>query len=136
MIEYTDQLLAQLKKLEDKPANVTDWFNFYSFDVMGDLAWGKSFGMLRDGVKHYFMNSLHASMINVGVLSHLMWFFPLFKALPILNYEYNMFWKWVTAQVEERKEVCQCQVPLFRQSKRLIVGLDDSGPSGHFLVAH
>jgi cytochrome P450 len=103
---YTDQLLDHFKQTEGKPVNVTDWFNFYSFDVMGDLAWGKSFGMLQAGVKHYFMNALHASMTNVGLFSHLVWLVPLFKATPILNRDDLVFWDWVNTQVKERKKVC------------------------------
>jgi cytochrome P450 len=55
VVNYTDQLLAQIQATSGRPINVTDWFNFYSFDVMGDLAFGKSFNMLKDGVKHYFV---------------------------------------------------------------------------------
>ena len=60
MAEYTNQLLARIEATKGSPINMSDWFNFYSFDVMGDLAFGKSFNMLRDGVKHYFMTCLHA----------------------------------------------------------------------------
>ncbi|KAK6222379.1 hypothetical protein LQW54_001079 [Pestalotiopsis sp. IQ-011] len=102
---YTDQLMQQLSKRENSPVNVTDWFNFYSFDVMGDMAWGKSFNMLRDGIKHYFMTSLHADMTSVGLFSHLVWLFPIFKATPILNKESKKFWGWVNSQVDERKKM-------------------------------
>ncbi|PYH91424.1 cytochrome p450 monooxygenase [Aspergillus ellipticus CBS 707.79] len=101
---YTDQLLAHLEETKGKPINMSDWFSFYSFDVMGDLAFGKSFDMLQTGVKHYFMNSLHADMTNVGVLGHLPWIFPIFKVTPGLNYEHKRFWEWVDKQVEERKK--------------------------------
>ncbi|KAI4596579.1 hypothetical protein KJ359_005335 [Pestalotiopsis sp. 9143b] len=104
---YTDQLMQQLSKRENSPVNVTDWFNFYSFDVMGDMAWGKSFNMLRDGIKHYFMTSLHADMTSVGLFSHLVWLFPIFKATPILNKESKKFWIWVNNQVDERKKLSQ-----------------------------
>ncbi|KAF8851331.1 averantin oxidoreductase [Acephala macrosclerotiorum] len=100
---YTTQLLSHLSTTANKPVNVTDWFNFYSFDVMGDLAWGKSFNMLRDGTKHYFMKSLHADMTNIGLFSHLVWLFPLFKATPGLNYEHIRFQNWTKAQVAERR---------------------------------
>ena len=106
---YADQLLEEFKNKEGKPINVSEWFNFYSFDVMGDLAWGKSFGMLRDGIKHYFMVTLHGDMKNVGLFSHLVWLFPIFKAIPILNSEHKMFWKWINTQVAERKQVCEPQ---------------------------
>jgi len=102
---YTNQLLAHILEHAGKPMNVTDWFNFYSFDVMGDLAFGKSFGMLEGGVKHYFMSSLHADMTNIGLFSHMLWLFPLFKATPVLNYEHKRFWKFVNAQVEERRKM-------------------------------
>ena len=35
-----------------KPMNIAKWFNFYSFDVMGDLAFGKSYKMLKSGEEH------------------------------------------------------------------------------------
>ena len=73
---------------------------------MGDLAWGKSFNMLKDGVKHYFMKSLHSDMANIGLFSHSLWLFPIFKVTPVLNYEHKRFWKWVNAQVAERRAVC------------------------------
>lgn len=103
--KYTTQLLARIEERKGKPMNVTEWFNFYSFDVMGDLAFGKSFGMLEQGVKHYFMISLHEFMKNIGLFSHMLWLLPIFKATPILNSESNKFWQWVNAQVDERKKV-------------------------------
>lgn len=98
-------MFKQIAKMEGQPIKVTDWFNFYSFDVMGDLAFGKSFHMLRDGIKHYFMTALHGFMIGVGLFSHLLWLFPIFKKTPVLNAEDKKFWYWVLDQVEERKRV-------------------------------
>ncbi|TPX18354.1 uncharacterized protein E0L32_011729 [Thyridium curvatum] len=103
VINHAEDLFKQIAKMEGQPINVTDWFNFYSFDVMGDLAFGKSFHMLRDGIKHYFMTALHGFMIGVGLFSHLLWLFPIFKKTPVLNAEDKKFWYWVLDQVEERK---------------------------------
>ncbi|TEA14072.1 Cytochrome P450 monooxygenase FCK2 [Colletotrichum sidae] len=99
---YTDQLLSQIESHKNKPFNIADWFNFYSFDVMGDLAFGKTFGMLKQGIKHYFMASLHRDMQAIGSFSHMLWLFPIFKNTPILNADNKRFWKFVTAQVDER----------------------------------
>jgi len=52
---YADQFFAQIHVTVNTPIDVTDWFNFYGFDVVGDLAFGKSFNILKDGVRHYFM---------------------------------------------------------------------------------
>lgn len=51
MANHTNQLLAQIESTTGALINVADRFNFYSFDLMGDLAFGKSFNMLQDGVK-------------------------------------------------------------------------------------
>ncbi|KAM5344051.1 hypothetical protein ACJ41O_012588 [Fusarium nematophilum] len=102
---YTSQLLAQLSSLDGTPVNAADWFNFYSFDVMGDLAFGKSFNMLRDGVKHYFMKALHDSMTLNGYLSHVSWIYPFVKLIPAVNAENLRFWTWCEKQVEERSKI-------------------------------
>ncbi|KAJ0280391.1 hypothetical protein COL940_006213 [Colletotrichum noveboracense] len=99
---YTNQLLDQIEAHRGKPFNIADWFNFYSFDVMGDLAFGKTFGMLKEGIKHYFMTSLHTDMQAIGSFSHMLWLFPIFKNTPILNANNKRFWKFVTSQVDER----------------------------------
>ncbi|EFX00659.1 cytochrome p450 monooxygenase [Grosmannia clavigera kw1407] len=101
---YTDQLLEQIDAHVGQTFNLADWFNFYSFDVMGDLSFGKSFNMLQHGVRHYFMKSLHSDMDNLGLFSHLLWLFPIFKATPILNTEHHRFWAFVRTQVHERME--------------------------------
>lgn len=36
-----------------KPINATNILNLYSFDTMGDLAFGKDFGMLESGEVHW-----------------------------------------------------------------------------------
>ncbi|KAH6967869.1 cytochrome P450 [Ilyonectria sp. MPI-CAGE-AT-0026] len=102
--KYTDELLARLAESQGTVINAADWFNFYSFDVMGDLAFGKSFNMLQDGVKHYFMTALHASMTLNGYLSHIAWIYPFVKLIPIINSENSKFWAWCGNQVEERSK--------------------------------
>ncbi|RMD44762.1 hypothetical protein DV735_g306, partial [Chaetothyriales sp. CBS 134920] len=101
--EYTQQLLALLKKRDDGPVDAAQIFNFYSFDVMGDMAFGKGFNMLKDGVVHYYMESVHANMLAVGAFSHLVWIFPLFKSIPGLNNDHVKFQAWLAEQVAERR---------------------------------
>uniref|UniRef100_A0A0C4DIE3 Cytochrome P450 n=1 Tax=Fusarium oxysporum (strain Fo5176) TaxID=660025 RepID=A0A0C4DIE3_FUSOF len=80
--KYTTQLLDRLNEMQGTTINASNWLNFYSFDVMGDLAFGKSFNMLRDGVNHYFLSSLHDSMKMVGALAHISWIIPILKLIP------------------------------------------------------
>jgi tryprostatin B 6-hydroxylase len=43
--------MTQLHKHANEPMNVSRWMNFFAFDMMGDMAFGKSFDMLKTGEK-------------------------------------------------------------------------------------
>jgi len=102
VLKYSDQLIAKLKQSQGKPIDAGLWFNFFSFDVMGDLSFGKSFNMLVDGVKHHFLTDLHTNMYFSTLFGKLTWLFPILKATPVLNGEIQKFMGWVGTQVEER----------------------------------
>lgn len=102
--------------------NITDWFNFFAFDVMGDLAFGKSFNMLRDGIKHDFVSNLHTDMKILGSCSSIPGLWPLMMSIPLLNAQHLKFWAWVCSLLEERKRV-SC-LPIAMQILNLINALD------------
>lgn len=81
------------------------WFNFYSFDVMGDLAFGKPFDMIKDGIVHDYMAVVHTNMLAIGAFTHLIWMFPIIKAIPGLNRDNEKFQKWLYEHVRQRREV-------------------------------
>ncbi|KAE8356480.1 cytochrome P450 [Aspergillus coremiiformis] len=52
---YVDQFIDQLRD-EAKtgaPTNMVQWYNFTTFDIIGDLAFGESFGGLRNKAYHF-----------------------------------------------------------------------------------
>lgn len=49
------------------------WFNYYSFNVLGDLAFGKSFDMLSSGRAHFAMELLQSGMLPLGLLTPISW---------------------------------------------------------------
>ncbi|KAK0389778.1 hypothetical protein NLU13_3351 [Sarocladium strictum] len=100
--QYTGQLLSVIKEKAGKSVDVSTLFNFYSFDVMGDLAFDSGFNMLKDGIVHYYMESVHANMLAVSAFSHLVWIFPLLKAIPIVNNEHHKFQSWLKSSVDTR----------------------------------
>lgn len=59
---YGDKLLERLKEMQNKPINVTKWFNYFTFDTMGDLAFGESFAMLEEGKEHWAIKLLNEGM--------------------------------------------------------------------------
>ncbi|PLB48736.1 cytochrome P450 monooxygenase [Aspergillus steynii IBT 23096] len=99
---YTDQLLAAIDKRLGTTMDMTTWFNYLSFDVMGDMAFGKSFDMLNSGKDAYLLKQVHEDMKMLGLFSHLTWLLPFFKRIPGINADYVKQWKWITSHVERR----------------------------------
>ncbi|KAL4917456.1 cytochrome P450 [Aspergillus aurantiobrunneus] len=88
--KYTDQLVKTVDHAVSigTALNMSKWFNYYSLDVMGDMAFGKSFNMLINGRTRLF--------------ARLTWLFPFLKAVPGLNGQYVMFWEFLDAKVKDR----------------------------------
>ncbi|KAJ5110026.1 cytochrome P450 monooxygenase [Penicillium argentinense] len=99
---YSHQLIYVIQQNLDRPIDMAKWFNYFAFDVMGDLAFGKSFNMLIDDKDSYFESQLHGDMKMVDLFSHLTWLFPFVKRTPFLNKDYLKFWQWLEDQVTER----------------------------------
>jgi cytochrome P450 len=67
-------LMTKLKEAATKPTvRITDWVNFYSFDVMGDIGFSRSFGMVEKGEEADVIKLLHASMSPLSVFGHINW---------------------------------------------------------------
>ncbi|PGH01942.1 hypothetical protein AJ79_07773 [Helicocarpus griseus UAMH5409] len=99
---YTEQLVSKIERTLDKPIDMAQWFNYYSFDVMGTMGFNMDSNMVKEGTETYFLKTLHADMKNIGIFGHLPWLLPFVKATPGLNKEYLNFWKWLDVRVNER----------------------------------
>ncbi|KAF5027079.1 hypothetical protein F66182_791 [Fusarium sp. NRRL 66182] len=104
VVGYTRQLTSQLDKMKDKPFDVNKWLNFYTFDIMSDLSFGKSFNMLDSGIEHEFLKLSHDSETLLGYFRRLIWLFPIFKATPVLSNAFRTFQGYIKDQVETRRK--------------------------------
>ena len=68
-------MLDTIAKAKGKPLNMAELFNHYSFDVMGDLAFGRSFDMLTTGETHWAIKLLNEGMDPMG-FAFPPWFLP------------------------------------------------------------
>lgn len=59
VIKYTRELVDKLSSFSGKPVNVAKWFNFFAFDVMGDLV--SSYPIFFLSFRHIFSGSLISS---------------------------------------------------------------------------
>lgn len=88
--------------------NISNLFMFLTFDVMGDLSFGKPFGMLEtEGLNgsDSFIKTMHGFTRVIGSVSHVPWFMRLLQWLPgCLSGEFINFERWCGHMVEKRKQ--------------------------------
>ena len=90
---------------DNKAVNVSRWFNYYSFDVMGALAFGKSFNMLSTGSNHWAIELLNKSQKYFGSVAHDPWVLILLRTVPGLSASYQKFVSFCEQQIDQRSEM-------------------------------
>ena len=107
---YTYELMGRISQFSGNSMNASEWFNYYSFDVMGDLAFGKSFNMLKTGQLHFAIDWLERSMYLLGQFSSISWAIPVGAIAPVVSRTFRHFIAWCSEQVEERRRT-KTEVP-------------------------
>lgn len=88
---YNKALIGRLYEHGGQPINAAKYFTCYGFDVMGDLAFNKDFGMLKSGEQHFAVELLEEAL-GVQGLKLPTWIFRVLVAIPSLTKQY---WKFI-----------------------------------------
>jgi cytochrome P450 len=89
---------------------MSKWFNLYSFDVMGDLGFGRSFNMLESGETHWAIKLLNEGMDPMG-FGFPPWFFRVLIEIPGLTKGYHQFIGFCSQQLENRMKMGKMENP-------------------------
>ncbi|KAI1338195.1 cytochrome P450 monooxygenase-like protein [Xylariaceae sp. FL0016] len=82
VVKYADQLVSQIHARSGDVVSATDWLHWYAFDVMGDLAFGRSFGGLEKGQSHIYIKTIHeTSPLPLGCLGTMPWLIQVMMSL-------------------------------------------------------
>ncbi|OJJ87319.1 cytochrome P450 [Aspergillus glaucus CBS 516.65] len=67
LIEYTDKLIKRLKGFAEsqRPADMVKWYNSTTFDLIGDLAFGVSFGNLDTDGYHFWVSNVFQAVRGI-----------------------------------------------------------------------
>ena len=84
---YNRAFIDRLGEHRGQPINAAKWFNYYSYDVMGDLAFDKDFGILRSGNQHFAVELLKEAM-SIHGLKLPTWIFRTLVAISGLTKQY------------------------------------------------
>ena len=104
MKKYRNKLIAHFEAFDGQPVNVSKWFKFYTFDIMGDLAYGKSFKMLETSEEHWAIKLLNEGIEPLSWMCP-MWFFRLMTTIPGLMGDWWRCIGYCSQRLDERMNV-------------------------------
>ncbi|KAH7402975.1 putative benzoate 4-monooxygenase cytochrome P450 [Cadophora sp. MPI-SDFR-AT-0126] len=90
--------------LSSKPFDGTAWSMFLSFDVMGDVGFGKDFGCLESGTEHAAIKGVHDHMEALGILSNVPWLLNILGCIPGATAGYTGFFSWCAAEINAKQK--------------------------------
>ncbi|GKZ19409.1 hypothetical protein AbraIFM66951_011019 [Aspergillus brasiliensis] len=102
--KYRQQLVDLLAERDGQPVDVTKWFNLYTYDVMGDLAFGEGFGCLEQGEYHWATQIMMETMdfIGIGLPT---WLLRMILGVPGLKGAWFKFLNYCETRLVERMKV-------------------------------
>ena len=102
------QLEQQIGKTTGQPMDIGQQFYWFGFDVMGELTFSHSFGMLRRQEWHHAISLLRRAMGMLGASTAVPWLAHIGSALPVLGIsrDFNAMLDWASQRMDERIEVC------------------------------
>ncbi|KAI1481739.1 cytochrome P450 [Daldinia eschscholtzii] len=89
---------------EREVVNVTDWCNYLTFDIMGEIGFGESFHCVSSGIKNPVIQCIHDHMYILGILSHIPWLLNMFGKIPGASKAYHPFFNYCQSQVDKKRE--------------------------------
>ena len=104
MAQYRARLVKVLEDSAGDSLDMTRWFTNYSFDVMGELAFGRSFDMLETSVEHETIKLLTAGSAALS-FKFPMWLFRVLVGIPGAAKSWWIFMSYCIAQLDNRIQV-------------------------------
>jgi cytochrome P450 len=95
-------LLEIIDRECDKPINITEWFSYFTFDIVEDLGFNKKTGVLRKGGEVEIFQTIRGFTAGLALTYHIPWLANLLRRIPFINKDLKKFENWTADRVEHR----------------------------------
>lgn len=85
--------------------DMSAWAMYFSFDVMGEVGFGKDFNNLASGVEHSAIKGVHSHMTMLGIMSTVPWLLNVLSSIPGAAAGYSEFFGFCAGQIREKHKV-------------------------------
>ena len=76
------ELEAAFSQLAESSVNISVWFQYFAFDVMGELGFGESFNQVRTAKSHFETDFFRHGMSILALVTPVPWLYHLTRSLP------------------------------------------------------
>lgn len=100
-----DALVDRLRQANSEPVDITKWSTLFSFDVMGEVGFGKDFNCMAMGEEHPALKSIGDHMTILGSLQTVPWLMNLLGSIPGAAAGFSEFFGICEQQISEKERV-------------------------------
>ncbi|KAL9623092.1 MAG: hypothetical protein Q9160_002606 [Pyrenula sp. 1 TL-2023] len=128
ILRHAHQLCAYIESQNGCPVVVSDWFNYYSTDVLGEIGFGQDFQMVEKGRVHHIVQLLLDGMSLLGLVTPAPWLAQLLFMIPQATSAWNKMHAWSKQNIDSRMQVDTTDRNItswFLQAKRQSNGIYD-----------
>jgi hypothetical protein len=98
-------LEKRIREHKGKAINITKWFEYFGYDLMGLVSFSKSFKMLERGESHWVVDIINGGTATLGPLTGVPWFIHLVHAIPFAGRPLERANEWGRKTIRERVTV-------------------------------
>ncbi|KAL9130770.1 MAG: hypothetical protein Q9217_001118 [Psora testacea] len=99
---YCRQLEQQVAKRAGQVIDVSSWFHYFSFDLMDELSFGRSFDMLQTGERHFAIDLMKDGMSLLGLFTPTPWLARIGFSIPGVAIGWKKMFAWSDEQMRQR----------------------------------
>ncbi|KAJ7477012.1 cytochrome P450 [Mycena galericulata] len=102
LIQRVTQLIEALGAKKEGSVDLSQWLSFFSFDFMGDIAFGGGFELMRDGDKDGLWHKLERGLYLPALTQQIPWCIGFIPYLPMVGQETKALGKFAFDQASRR----------------------------------
>ncbi|KAJ6526246.1 cytochrome P450 [Mycena vulgaris] len=102
LIQRVTQLVDALGEQKGRTVDLSRWFSFFSFDFMGDLAFGGGFELMRDGDKEGLWHILERGLLFPALTQQIPWCIQLVMHFPMIGQDMRALARFGAEQSKRR----------------------------------
>ncbi|KAF1950067.1 cytochrome P450 [Byssothecium circinans] len=101
---HVNELVSEIYKRDGAPWDASEWFKYFSLDVVGDVAFSESFGMLSGGRNREAVSILEECQHGLPIMGPLPWMFPILTSLPLVSKPFYRMVGWCYERTKQRQK--------------------------------